>query len=381
MSRLPRRTPCFGKPNRQRDSLRKCDSAGRSFPVVVPSQADPRRGVPAPLACQTATHRGILPLPDATRYNGMSASPIAGDRKAGTQPEAGTLASHGESQRSGPMGDENSDLVRQRRGRELLRARELKKNSEWDRRTRALATDRGLVGKALADDRAFADLMGRYRGAAVGYLTAILLRQKIAADQQAAAADAAAIWEWLIKSFPDTLAGKWRAGGVSFRVLLRGTVHDACASWSKPAMRKIMTLEPDEEAWRHHVRDTILDKARERLGSFQRENEARGNLYHAIFRLWETHSDKSLDELNERLATLPGGRRVDPAAFRQALGRARDLFGKYLIDEVSAWIAERDAPTPEKLRAAFEEMDLMNDYASKSKHCRFMLELEDDDEE
>ena len=77
---------------------------------------------------------------------------------------------------------------------------------------------------------------------------------------------------------------------------------------------------------------------------------------------------------------MPGGRRLDPPAFRKALGRARDQFGKYLFEEVAAWIVERDASGPEIYRQAFEEMDLMDDYALKSKSCRWLLGLEDEDD-
>jgi hypothetical protein len=140
-----------------------------------------------------------------------------------------------------------------------------------------------------------------------------------------------------------------------------------------------MRPQPDDGAWNQAERQALLDQARQRLKSYQRENEARGTLYHAIFRLREDHPDESLDALNDRLASLPGGRRLDPRAFRQALGRARDLFGKFLFEAVAASIAERDVPTREKYLEAFEQLDLMDDYALKSKTCRWLLGVEEDD--
>src|SRR5262249_22782469 len=66
--------------------------------------------------------------------------------------------------------------------------RSYKKNSEWERRTRDLLTDRGLVGEALGDERAFRKLMGRYRPVVVDYLKLILVRQKLVGDGHDAAA-------------------------------------------------------------------------------------------------------------------------------------------------------------------------------------------------
>jgi hypothetical protein len=209
-----------------------------------------------------------------------------------------------------------------------------------------------------------------------------LLRHKLVADEAAAVDAGTMIWGELTLVMPAKLAEKWSHGSVSFRDLLREGVHEACYSWSKPAMRPLISSEPDDDkAWKDEARPDLLSKARERLKSYQREHEGRGNLYYAIFRLWDEHREESLDALNARLAALPGGRRLDPPAFRKTLGRARDLFGKYLFEEVAAWIAERDVPSPEKYIQTFEELDIMDDYANHSKNCRWLLGMEEEEED
>ena len=65
--------------------------------------------------------------------------------------------------------------------------RAYQKNSEWDRRTRDLRTDRCLVEKALADAGVFRELMAQYRPVVVDYLELILARQKLVGAEAAAA--------------------------------------------------------------------------------------------------------------------------------------------------------------------------------------------------
>ncbi len=252
------------------------------------------------------------------------------------------------------------------------------RNSEWEKRTRELLTNRGLVGEALESPKAFEKLMQRYRNPVVGYLKCFLLRHKLVSDETAAGEAATLIWEELKRVLPDRLAKESAQGRKSFRVLLREGAHIACHSWSKPATHGLISSEPDDDkAWQEEMRRALLGKALERLKAYQREHEGKGNLYYVIFRLWDEHRDDSLDVLNARLAALPGGRRLDPPAFRKALGRARDQFGKYLFEEVAAWIAQRDVPRPKEFIQVFEEMGLLDDYALKSKPCRWLLGLEE----
>ncbi len=255
------------------------------------------------------------------------------------------------------------------------------RNSEWERRMQKLRTDQGLVGEALGNPNTFKKMMHRYYGPVAGYLTFFLLRHKLASNEKAAGEAAELIWEELKRMLPERLAEEWGQGGKTFRDLLREGVHITCHSWSKPATRALISPGPDDDVeWKHQMRRALLGKALEKLKAYQREHEGKGNLYYVIFRLWDGHREDSLEALNARLASLPGGRRLDPPAFRKALGRARDQFGKYLFEEVAAWIVERDASGPESYRQAFEEMDLMDDYALKSKSCRWLLGLEDEDD-
>lgn len=255
------------------------------------------------------------------------------------------------------------------------------RNSEWERRMRELRTDQGLVGESLRNPAKFKYLMRPYLNAVEAYLTGFLLRHKLAPDETAAREAAKRIWSELNRELPGRLAEEWGRGKKRFRDLLREGVHIACHRWSKPATRALIAPGPDDDReWKDQMRRELLGRALEKLKAYQREHEGKGNLYYVIFRLWDGHRDESLDEINDRLAALPGGRRLDPAAFRKALGRARDQFGKYLFEEVAAWIAERDAAGPESYRQAFEEMDFMDDYALKSKSCRWLLGLDDEDD-
>jgi hypothetical protein len=251
------------------------------------------------------------------------------------------------------------------------------RNSEWERRMQELLTNRGLVASALRNRAAFERLIAKYRDPAVGYLSWLLARHKIVGDD-AVAETARLIWAELGRELPAKLAESWHDGAASFRDLLLEGVHEAYYRWSRPVTRALIVPQADDDrAWTGCLRRDLPEKARQRLRSYQRQHQARGNLYYAIFRLWEKHPDESLEALRGRLESLPGGRQLDPAAFRQALGRARDKFGGYLFDEVAACIATGDAPTPEQMVKAFQEFDLMRDYVLPSKHCRWLLGLDD----
>lgn len=255
-------------------------------------------------------------------------------------------------------------------------------NSEWDRRMQDLLTDRTQVNKALSSSEGFAALMRRYRAPACGYLEHLILREKLTSDAQAARMAAETIWKGLLEAMPESLAEEWGGGGKSFRFLLRQAVHQAFFYWVRPEIRKTLNAAASgDPTWDHEAAPFLLAQARERLEKYQRENEKRGNLYATVFRLWEEHRDESLDALNARLAAMPRGRRLDARAFRQALVRSRNLFGRYLFDEVSVWVAERDGPGQKECREAFEELGLMIDYGQKSKDCRWLLGIEDDDED
>ena len=202
------------------------------------------------------------------------------------------------------------------------------RNSEWERRMQELRTDQGLVRDALRHPSKFQAMMKRYHRPVMGYVICILLRHKLASNENAAVEAAKLIWEELIRTLPEKLA-RMGMRKQSFRDLLRKGIHIAIHSWSKPITRALISTGPDDDkAWKDEERKALLEKALEKLKSYQREHEVKGNLYYVIFRLWDRHREDSLDELNDRLAALPGGRRLDPQAFRKALSRARDQFGK-----------------------------------------------------
>lgn len=263
------------------------------------------------------------------------------------------------------------------------------RNSEWERRTLGRLTDRGLVGDALGNETAFRKLMKRYQGIVTGYLKWFLLRHKLVPDEKAGAEAAAQIWCELITAMPAKLAEKWSLGGTSFRDLLLEGTHEAYYGWHKrnqykpPVMGLVTPGQVDNEEFYRKAREDLLSKAREKLKSYQREQEGKKkkkNLYHVVFCLWDDHREHH-DSLNARLAALSGSDPLDPNNFRKTLNRARDKFGYYLFDEVAAWVAQREVPSQEKYRRAFEELDLMDDYAMKSKSCRALLGIEDDEDE
>lgn len=261
------------------------------------------------------------------------------------------------------------------------------RNSEWERRTLGRLTDRGLVGEALGNEEAFRKLMKRYQGIVTGYLKWFLLRHKLVPDEKAGAEAAAQIWGELTTAMPAKLAKKWSFGSTRFRDLLLEGTHEAYYGWHKrnqykpPVMGLVTPGQEDNAEFYRKAREDLLGKARAKLKSYQREQEGRKNLYHVVFCLWDNHRDERYDSLNARLAALSGGHPLDPRNFRKTLNRAQDKFGYYLFDEVAAWVAQREMPSQETYRQAFEELDLMDDYAMKSKACRALLGIEDDEDE
>ena len=273
-----------------------------------------------------------------------------------------------------------------------------KKNSEWDRRTRELLTNRGLVGKALSDERAFQKLMGTYRTVVTGYLEWFLLRHKLVSTEAVAetaepisdelklkkvAVEAAVqIWDELTLVMPGKLTDKWSLGGTRFRDLLLEGMHEAHYRWSKPPISSVISPQPeDKRVFNDQMRRDLMGKALERLKAYQRKYRSRGTLYYTIFRLSEDYSEESFDALDARLAALPDGRRLGSDGFRQAHKRARDKFGEYLFEEVADSVAECGEPSPEKYLHAFAELDLLDEYALKSRTCRWLLGLEEENEE
>jgi len=195
------------------------------------------------------------------------------------------------------------------------------RNSEWERRTLGRLTDRGLVGKALGNETAFRTLMKRYRGIVTGYLEWFLLRHKLVPDDKAGAEAAVQIWGELITAMPAKLAEKWNLGGTSFRDLLLEGTHEAYFAWHKrnqykpPIMGLVTPGQEDNQEFYRKAREDLLGKAREKLKSYQREQEGKKNLYHIVFCLWDDHRDERYDSLNARLAAMTGPPRSTPATF------------------------------------------------------------------
>lgn len=216
--------------------------------------------------------------------------------------------------------------------------------------------------------------MGRYRDVVIAYLENLMHRDKVPPDE--IVASIAPVWGDIRRSMSSKLADEWVSGHCSFRDLLLDASHKALHAWSKPAMRRLMAPEPgreEREIWSLGMRPKILAVAWDRLATYQRE---RHNQYHTILRLLEERPPaEQLGDLNALLPARPGGRRMDQAAFRKALERARDLFGQYLCDEVEAAYPEGVPPNPQELCRVFVELELM-DHAEASKYCRLRMNLD-----
>lgn len=255
------------------------------------------------------------------------------------------------------------------------------RNSEWETRLAGFRTDCGLVEIALQDPTKAQELLARYRKPVMGYLNWFLIYHKLVADEDAAAGAARVIWNELRRAFPERLANGWGEGKKGFRELLREGVYLAYHSWMKPATRKLISPgAADDQTWRDMIRQALLDRALEKLKAYQRANERKGNRYYVIFRLWDKNRLDTNHVLNARLAAHPNGRRLDAENFKQSLGRARNKFGEYLFEEVATWLAQHEPSKLEQYLSTFEELDLMDDYAMKSKTCRWLLGLEDEEE-
>jgi hypothetical protein len=254
--------------------------------------------------------------------------------------------------------------------------------SEWMRRNRALITDQALVMAAIDDPDRCRELMSRYRKSSWGYIDWFLLIHKIVVDADGRKAATRGIWEGVLATMPERLATRWSQGNVGFRVLLCEAIHESYFGWQKmgaykPSIDGLASPIPGDEAellrWQ---RFEILEKARERL---RLDGEKTRTKRYQSFLAWEADKNASHHTLNVAMARMAGCRPLDPQDFRQTLSRARDRFGRYLAEEVGRLFAEKDGLDVDKFRDAFEKLDLMEDYALKSKHCRELLDLADDE--
>ena len=258
------------------------------------------------------------------------------------------------------------------------------RNSEWVRRNDGLRTDCGLVAGALSSPQQFEYLMEQWAASSHGYLGWFLLRHRLVAGETAVPPAVAAIWADVKSRLLQRLHARWGRGGISFRSLLCEAIHHSCHGWQKrqhyrPGISGLASPIPgNDQELKRGQREDVLNKARERLHRHQLERQAKRNQYYRVFQAWEADPGASHAVLNDRLTREPGASPLDSQNFRQTLGRALDLFGRYLAEETAGLFAETEELSTEKLRQAFEELDLMECYAQRSKHCRVLLQLDDD---
>ncbi|MBI1914311.1 MAG: sigma-70 family RNA polymerase sigma factor [Planctomycetes bacterium] len=108
-----------------------------------------------------------------------------------------------------------------------------------------------------------------------------------------------------------------------------------------------------EAAWLAEWRRCVLNKAWLSLEAYQIRSP--GNLFHTVLRLSVDHPDESSDALAAR-ASRCIGRPLRADAFRKQLSRARRHFAGLLLHQV---LQELESPTPEEVRAEFDEFGLM----------------------
>jgi hypothetical protein len=251
------------------------------------------------------------------------------------------------------------------------------RNSEWEKRLAGRQTRRESLMKVIGGTQSLRYFMKNYERLVIEYVGCLLIDHKEVADAEARSTASREIWEELIEALPAKLASEWGEGGVRFRDILRVAVHEAHFSWSRPGRSEKAVSEriAEDEAWYRGWRSHLLRKAMERLKHHQRENEAK-NIYFTIFCVWDEDHTLSHEARNDRLATRLNGRRLTPENFRKTLGRAWDLFGRYLAEAVKGDYLDGDATiTAADYRQAFEELDLM-DYVERSEYCREISQVD-----
>ena len=254
----------------------------------------------------------------------------------------------------------------------------LKGNTQWLVRNRPLITDQGLVRDALVDPVRLGNLLGRYRRSSCSYLDWLLLHHRLVIDADDRKEAIRRIWDGVVAMMPDRLAARWSKGNIGLRELLCEAIHESCYAWQKiatyrPGIAGLASPVPgDDTELLRRQRADVLDKARERL---RRDDQQTTTRRYLAFITWESDKDAPHQTLNVRMARQAGCSPLNPEDFRQTLSRACDRFGKYLAEEVEALFSETDRLNVEKFRDAFERLDLIEEYALKSKHCRFLLDL------
>jgi hypothetical protein len=257
------------------------------------------------------------------------------------------------------------------------------RNSEWEKRFAGHATVRELLVQVCGGQLAIEQFMKRYKALVFDYLHWFLLRHKAVANEKACSEAAERIWARLMAALPGKITDEWSKGKIPFRELLREAVHAAYFTWSHPdrgeaaVMARLAAASDHDAAWLGASRSDVLAKARERLKSYQREHESRKNVYYTLFCVWDEDHGQPHDAINNRLATVKGGRQLSPENFRQSFRRTIDTFGRYLGEAVGDLIASRQPVTAEHYQQAFEELDLM-EYAMESQYCRYLMGLDMD---
>jgi hypothetical protein len=137
--------------------------------------------------------------------------------------------------------------------------------------------------------------------------------------------------------------------------------------------RHHVPLDPDaedglaefEEHFLESWRDELLDRAWDALEEHERRT---GNRYHSILKYRARHPTLRSPEMATQLAPVLG-RTISAGALRQLLYRSRDLWVKFLVDEVKVSLK---SPTLENIEKELAELGLL-ELARPALH-RLMLE-------
>lgn len=152
-----------------------------------------------------------------------------------------------------------------------------------------------------------------------------------------------------------------------FRDLLKTAIRNMARNhWAKENIRTAVDLEPDlvgtdddleelDQQWIKQCRDAALEQAWDRLKQFEQATE--GNLSFTVLNLRSRNPDADSKQLAELVAEQTG-KPIRPDSVRQQIRRARLRFAEYLVEDISAGLAD---PSPDNIR---DELIALGIYSS-----------------
>ena len=196
----------------------------------------------------------------------------------------------------------------------------------------------------------------RYKPAIEQYLRALVKNRHDAED---------ILHDFLLRVLKHGFVRVHREGG-RFRDYLKIAVRNAALNHlqrkvkpTQGAMKPLLVPAADlpqsatDQEWTAYWRQALLERAWKALQ--RHESRTSGNLAYTVLRLVLDHPEDDSEALAARVSESLGHPfRAD--AFRKQLSRARRLFARLLVIEVTRTL---DCPTPEKVEEELSELGLM----------------------